>query len=41
VQTVRVCDATAEANVFRRVFFLKRLFFHLVGRLCETPAFGV
>jgi len=34
---MRIRDAAPEAHVFRRVFFLKRLLFHLVGRFCETP----
>ena len=39
MQAVRVCRAATEANIFRRIFFLERLFFfHLVGRLCETPS---
>src|SRR5262245_64338779 len=37
MQTVRVCWAAAEANVSRRIFLLKRLFFfHLVGRLTRS-----
>ncbi len=39
MQAVGVCRAATEANISRRIFFLKRLFFfHFVGRFCETPS---
>ena len=38
MQASRICRTAAEANVFRCVLFLERLFyFHLGGRFCETP----